>query len=267
MSVSGDPALATADRFVEIGGLRARVRREGDGPAVLVLHGWGAHIEAVAPISAALREVCDVVAVDLPGFGQSAVPPQPWGVADFSRWVVGLMDELGIERAHLVGHSHGGRVAIHLATEHPERVDRMLLIDSAGIRAPRTARWYWKVGLAKVGKYAAKLLGPLGRRIQRVLVGRAASTDYAAAGPMRPTLVRVVNEDLSDRLPRIARPTLLVWGALDEDTPLWMGKRMEELIPDAGLVVFEGARHYSYADEPVRFGRIAREFLGPRPPV
>jgi pimeloyl-ACP methyl ester carboxylesterase len=142
----------------------------------------------------------------------------------------------------------------------------MLLVDSAGIRPPRTLRWYWKVGLAKVGKYAARLLGPPGRRLQRMLVGRASSADYAAAGALRPTLVRVVNEDLTDRLPRVACPTLLVWGARDEDTPLWMGQRMEELIPDAGLVVFEGAGHYAYADEPQRFGRIAREFLGAREP-
>lgn len=268
MSVSGDLDLdadaAARDGFVAVAGLRARYRREGRGPAVLVLHGWGAHIEAVAPIAAGLRTACEVISVDLPGFGSSETPPEPWGVADYASWVASFMEVLDVPRAHVVGHSFGGRVGIHLATERPQLVDRMLLVDSAGIRPPRTLRWYWKVGLAKVGKHAARLLGRPGRRLQRLLVASASSSDYAAAGPLRATLVRVVNEDLTDRLPRVSCPTLIVWGARDEDTPLWMGERMEQLIPDAGLVVFDAAGHYAYADEPQRFGRIAREFLAPR---
>jgi pimeloyl-ACP methyl ester carboxylesterase len=82
---------------------------------------------------------------------------------------------------------------------------------------------------------------------------------------MRGTFRRLIAMDLSDRLPRIKATTLLVWGEEDEDTPLWMAHRMEELIPDAGLAVFEGAGHYSYADDPVRFGSVARLFLCEQP--
>src|SRR5688572_6938201 len=84
MSVSDDLDLdvdaAPGDLFASAGGLRARYRRAGRGPAVLVLHGWGADIEAVAPIAAGLRDVCDVISVDLPGFGRSETQPGPWGV-------------------------------------------------------------------------------------------------------------------------------------------------------------------------------------------
>ncbi len=90
-----------------------------------------------------------------------------------------------------------------------------------------------------------------------------ASADYAAAGPLRPTLVRLVNADLRPHLPHIAVPTLLVWGAEDADTPVADGALMEELIPDAGLVVLEGAGHYSYLDQSARFTRIVSHFLAP----
>jgi pimeloyl-ACP methyl ester carboxylesterase len=82
---------------------------------------------------------------------------------------------------------------------------------------------------------------------------------------MRGTFRAVIAEDLTDRLPRISAPTLLVWGEKDEDTPLWMAHRMEELIPDAGLVVLEGAGHYSYADSPRQFRAVARRFLMEQP--
>ena len=78
---------------------------------------------------------------------------------------------------------------------------------------------------------------------------------------MRATFRAVVGENLADRLQSIRASTLLVWGALDDETPLWMGEQMESLIPDAALIVFPGAGHYSYAHDPVRFGRIAHEFL------
>jgi pimeloyl-ACP methyl ester carboxylesterase len=107
------------------------------------------------------------------------------------------------------------------------------------------------------------LLGAPGRALGSRLVGRTASSDYAAsAETMRPTFVRLVNDDLTGLLPEIRASTLLIWGDQDADTPLSDGETMERLIPDAGLVVFEGAGHFSYADQPQRFARVAGHFLG-----
>jgi pimeloyl-ACP methyl ester carboxylesterase len=258
MSAIAQPAYTTAD----VAGIATRYLATGNGPPVLVLHGWGAKIEAVQPIVAALAATNSVVAVDLPGFGETAPPPeQPWGAADYAGWVRALLDHLRWERAHVVGHSRGGAIAIHLGAHTPERVGRLLLVDSAGIRPKRTLRYHRRVAMAKVGKHAARNLGAPGRRIREALVGRAASTDYANAGVMRPTLVKLVNEDLTELMPRVRAPTLLVWGAEDDATPVADGRRMEELIPDAGLVVFDGAGHFAYLDDQHRFGVIAREFL------
>ena len=243
---------------------RGTLRAGGDLP-VLVLHGWGAHLEAIEPIVRALEADTRVLALDLPGFGESDPPPEAWDADDYMRFLLRFLDELGVERAHLVGHSHGGRVAICMAAEHPERVGRLLLVDAAGVPPRRGMKYRAKVGVAKAGKVAGRM-GEPGRRVQDSLRRRVASTDYLnASDAMRETFRRVIGQDVTERLPRIGATTLLVWGDRDDDTPLWMAERMEELIPDAGLAVFEGAGHYSYADDPARFASVARVFLVEQP--
>ncbi len=310
-----------ATETIELLGLRVRRLVRGTGPPVLVLPGWGASIEAVQPIVAGLEPVATVHALDLPGFGESDPPPEPWGVEDYQRLVAAYMDRAGLAGARvdsapptevagpitnvgpptesaapteiagppteiagppteivgppteipgppaIVGHSNGGRIAIRMAATEPERVGKLVLVDAAGIRPKRTLHWYRRVALAKVGKHAARRLGAPGRRLRDALVGRVASTDYAAAGELRPTLVRLVNAQLRPHLPAIKSPTLLIWGEKDADTPLWMGREMERLIPDAGLVVLEGAGHFSYLDQPDRFARIVSHFLAPPRPA
>jgi pimeloyl-ACP methyl ester carboxylesterase len=257
---------------VQVGAQKVRyVRRKagdaapGDLP-IVILHGWGAHIEAVAPVLAALHGASEVIALDLPGFGESDPPDQAWDVDAYARFMIHFLDELAVERAHLVGHSHGGRVSIALAADDPERVGRLLLIDSAGIPPKRGWRYRRRVAVAKLGRLIAKVGGGPGRRLQDRMRARVASRDYLEASEaMRGTFRALIAGDLTDRLPRIRASTLLVWGDQDDDTPVWMGKRMEELIPDAGLVVLEGAGHFSYADAPGQFRAIARRFLMEQP--
>jgi pimeloyl-ACP methyl ester carboxylesterase len=237
----------------------------GDLP-VLVLHGWGAHLEAIEPILGHLDCAAELVALDLPGFGESEPPAEPWDADSYARFVFAFLDELGIERCHVIGHSHGGRVAICMAADRAERIDRLLLCDSAGLRPKRGLRYHRRVATAKLGRLVGRFGGAPGRRFQERMRRRVASRDYLEASEaMRATFRLVIAEDLADRLPRLQAPTLLVWGDRDEDTPLWMAHRMEELIPDAGLVVLEDAGHYSYADAPGAFGSVARRFLCEQP--
>ncbi len=242
--------------------MRIRHVVEGEGRPVVVMHGWGASIETVASIVSALSPACEVHALDLPGFGGSEQPGTAWGPYEYAGFLAAFMDAMGLHEADLVGHSNGGRVAIALAATQQARVRRMVLVDSAGLRPKRTLTYYRKVGAAKLGKHAAAHLGRAGERLRDVLVAGAASADYAAApATMRKTFQALVNTDLRDVLPRIACPTLLIWGEHDTATPLADAKVMERLIPDAGLVVLEGAGHYSYLDDAARFARIVRHFL------
>jgi pimeloyl-ACP methyl ester carboxylesterase len=239
-----------------------------DGPAdaapVVVLHGWGASIAAVGSIQAALRATHRTIALDLPGFGESDPPPVAWGAEEYAALVRAFLLKRGITRASFIGHSHGGRVSIVLAATHPEMVEKLVLVDSAGIRPKRTAGYYARVYSYKLSKrlLASPLLnGTFGAPLRGIFETRAGSDDYRQAGSMRGTLVRVVNEDWRHLLPRIVAPTLLIWGELDDSTPVSDGRLMEQLIPDAGLVIFPGAGHFAYADDFDRFARVVGHFL------
>lgn len=257
--------------LAEIDGLRIRFLRsapEGpsSAPPILVLHGWGASIDAVGSIVSGLGRSTEIVAVDLPGFGGSDPPAEPWTVGRYAAFVLQFASALSLERFSVLGHSFGARIAIALADEHPERLERLLLTGAAGIRPRRRPSYYAKVALAKAGRVAAAVGGSPGRRLQASLRQRVASADWLAASEaLRGTFRLVIAEDLSGRLPRIRVPTLLVWGEQDADTPLWMGERMERLIPDAGLVVLPGAGHYAYAERAGEFNRVAGHFLVEQP--
>jgi pimeloyl-ACP methyl ester carboxylesterase len=248
-------------RGIEIEGRAARVMDHGDGPPVVVLHGWGGRIESVAPILQCLRGSFRTVAIDLPGFGASPPPGEVWGTPEYASFVVDLLRELGIDRAHLIGHSFGAKVSFFIAATQPDVVDKMVLVGANGLRMPPSTTARVKRSIAGAAR-AVGSLGPPGRFVKEAVYSRIGSQDYKDAGPMRPILVRTVNEDFADLLTEVKAPTLLVWGAKDDATPVVQGKRMEALIPDAGMVLFEGAGHFAYLDEPVRFCRVVRHFFG-----
>ncbi|MGE3913697.1 MAG: alpha/beta fold hydrolase, partial [Chloroflexota bacterium] len=266
---AGDGAQAHVPDGMKIAlvdGLRIAYREDGppDAPPVVVLHGWGCSSQTVASIQAVLRETHRTIAPDMPGFGASDAPPVPWGAAEYAANVRAFLAQLGISRASFIGHSHGGRVSIVLAATSPHLVDRLVLVDSAGLRPKRGARYYSRVYTYKAARRLLKLpilSGPLGEPLRRGFQAQFGSADYRQAGTMRGTLVRVVNEDWRHLLPRIQASTLLIWGERDEDTPLSDGQLMEKLIPDAGLVVFPAAGHYAYADDLARFARVVGHFL------
>lgn len=230
---------------------------------VIVLHGWGASIDAVGSILGGLGAELQTVAVDLPGFGGSPPPSGGWSVDRYAKLVVELADHLGIERFHVFGHSFGARIALKLAAAHPNRVDRVLLTGAAGIKPRRRPAYYAKVAAAKLGRVVAAVGGRQGKRLQERIRAKAASSDWLDADPaMRETFRAVIAEELTPLLNGITSPVLLIWGENDHDTPLWMGERMERLIPDAGLVVLPGCGHYAYAEKPAEFNRIALHFFG-----
>ncbi len=256
-----------ADRFqnryekIEINNLKIAYQVAGEGKAVVLLHGWGAEAASFKPLFEWLAASHKVYVLDLPGFGNSEIPPTAWGTSDYARCVTDFFEKLNISKAHVIGHSFGGRISIIIGAKRPEKVDKLILVDSAGIKPPRTARYYLRVSIAKIGRLVGRC-GKYGAHIANRVSQRMGSTDYKNAGPMRGTLVKVVNEDLRPLLAQIGAPTLLIWGEADTDTPVSYGKIMEKEIPDAGLVVLKGAGHFSYLDRFPQFCRILASFLG-----
>jgi pimeloyl-ACP methyl ester carboxylesterase len=256
---SAAPASADA-QFLTVDGVRIRYRSTGQGKPLLLLHGWGTSLDTFATMTEDLKRQFRITAFDFPGHGGSEMPPATWAVDDFVGLTLGVMAQLGIERASILGHSFGGRVAIKLAAADPEMVDRLLLVDSAGVPPPRT------VGrrLKRLASRFANTVGRLGRpgqAVRRKIVARIASTDYLNAGPLRDTFLAIVKEDVRPVLPRIKAPTLLIWGESDADTTLADAHAMERLIPGARLLVLKNAGHFSYLDQYGRFRLAVIPFL------
>jgi pimeloyl-ACP methyl ester carboxylesterase len=242
----------------------AHVVVRGDGRPLLMLHGWGTSAELFVPLVDSLQAGRQLILPDLPGFGATPPPPAPWAAADYAAWTCALLDRLAVARCDVIGHSNGGRVAIELAALHPDRVGKMVLTGSAGIRPRRGLRYHLRVRSYKALRALsrARAVPAAARRVAQARADRRGSEDYrAASGVMRATLVRLVNGDVTPLLPGIRSPVLLVWGDRDTETPLRDATVMERLIPDAGLVILEGSGHYAYLEQAARFSRIVDVFL------
>jgi pimeloyl-ACP methyl ester carboxylesterase len=232
---------------------QAVVGTSNDGASILLLHGWGSNIDLMLPLARPLASLGYRIFVpDLPGFGESPPPPQAWSVFDYAAFVVDYLRQQELERVHLFGHSFGGRLSIILGAEHAERLGKIVLADSAGVRSMPSAASRLRTSAYRAVRDGLKTMGlqKVSERLQSWYTDRYGSADYkAATGVMRETFVKVVNEDLLPYAARMKPSTLLLWGDQDQDTPLWQGQKLEQTIPDAGLVVFKGAGHYSYLDQ------------------
>ena len=241
---------------------------QGQGDVILLLHGWGANITLYQGIISTLAQNHRVIALDMPGFGKTTEPSVPWCVDDYVDFVLKFIASFELTKLSIVVHSFGGRVFFKMnARENlPFQIEKAVLIDSAGILPKKT--WKQKVSLRcyKIGRavMSTKVLHFLYPDAVEDMRRKRGSADYNSATPvMRATLVKVVNEDLEPLMHLVKCPTLLIWGDLDTATPLSDAKRMEELIPDTGLVVCEGAGHFSFAQQSPRVnGALTAFFAG-----
>jgi len=225
-------------------------------------------METFEPLFQALSHGFRAVVLDLPGHGQSELPPEPWHVSDYLACVLDFMDKTGLERTDVVAHSFGGRITVKLAATHPSRAGRLLLTAAAGVppRQSLRTRLRKRAGATagRLQRFARTRLPasePLIRAVNSRLLPRLASRDYLNAGPLRETLINIVSEDLTEYLPHIQSPALLVWGDRDQDTPLESGRTMARLIPNGELMVMEGAGHFPFLDQMNKFHLLAHRFL------
>lgn len=142
-----------------VDGKRVTYIDEGTGPVVLLLHGWGAPAETYRLIIDHLSAYCRVIAPDLPGFGGSDEPDAPWCVDDYVDFVLAFAEALHIRQAVLMGHSNGGRIILKLMNrpERPLQVEKIVLIDAAGLKPRRGPGYYARVYSYKAGKWVLSL--------------------------------------------------------------------------------------------------------------
>ncbi|HEV2149049.1 MAG TPA: alpha/beta fold hydrolase [Longimicrobiaceae bacterium] len=224
-----------------------------EGDPLVLLHGLSGSSRWWRRNVPALAEGFRVVVPDVIGFGRTRrrgkLPP----IAQLADLLAGWMDRLALPPVDLVGHSMGGQLSVHLAARHPERVKRLVLVDSAGIPRPLSP--------LTLLRFAAEVAPP--RRWGDPYFLPTIVGDAALAGPR--TIIRalahILRDDVRPLLPEIAIPTLVVWGELDTIIPLEHAREFRAGIPGARLAVLRDAAHNPMVDRPEDFNRLVADFL------
>ncbi len=245
-------------------------RETGDGEPVVFLHGLGGSRTSWEPQLAGLRTEFRCIAWDMPGYGVS-VPVAPLTFAAIADSVARLLDNAGVERAHLVGESFGGMHALHTALRHPQRVARLVLANTSpafGLDGTDPAAWRaarlapLDAGLSPVDIAADVLTSIAGPILSEdALAMRVAGFARIPATGLRAAVECLPTHDVRARLGSIASPALVVAGGLDTETPAAYSRVLAEGLPNAELVVLDGVGHLAVSEVPQTFNRLARAFL------
>ncbi len=226
-------------------------------------HGWGQNRHAMANLAQSLTSHGGHLLIDFPGFGDAPPPNEVWSTADYADFAARLLKSQNANGPTVwLGHSFGGRVGIQLAARHPELIDRLVLIASAGLQRQRSlieqTRVRSKIYTFKTLKHLAPVLGLDVDKLR----DRFGSADYRNAGAMREILAKIVREDLTDVARQIRCPVLLIYGGKDTETPPEIGERLAGLIPSAELNVLNTQDHYSLlAEGRHQVAKRVRDFL------
>ena len=245
-----DSLSGVRNHQVKVGGHRMHYEVEGpaDGPVVVLVHGLGGRAEDwrnLAPYIA--KAGFRVYLPDLIGYGRSQKPADfSYSVHDESAVVLGFLDALGLRQVDLGGWSMGGAIAQHVAAEHPERVRRLRLFDSAGlfVLPAWDTRLFTPGNPAELDQLDALLMPHppkvpafVARDILRV-------SDHRAWIIHRALAAMLTGQDATDKLlPQLKMPVLIVWGAEDKITPLSLGQTMRQMLPQSELDVVPGCGH------------------------
>lgn len=207
---------------------------------IVLLHGWGQNIEMMNPIGKKLENIATITIIDLPGHGASSEPKVAISIYDYCEIVKELLDRLKIKNPIIIGHSFGGRIGIIYASRY--ETEKLILLGAPCFK--QIEKVSFKVKLLKSLKKV-----PILNKFEGFAKKHIGSRDYRNASViMRKILVNTVNEDLSSCAEKISCPTLLIWGDNDNEAPLEDAEKLEKIIKDAGLVVYEGGTHYAYLE-------------------
>ena len=219
---------------------------------IVILHGWTYSLEKWSKFTNLLsRDGFEVYLPKIPGLTQES--DASWDLEKYSSWLNKELESYK-DKITLLGHSHGGRIAINYAVKHPDKLQKLILIDSAGIfhnELPiRLKRLLFK-NISKVGKKFTK-----SDTLRKILYKFAREGDYEnASANMKKTINNLISTDLKPELGKIKTPTLIIWGENDKITPLKDGYLMNKLISGSKLEVIKGARHspfFTNSDEVVK---------------
>lgn len=270
------------EKYADIDGARVCYIDEGQGPAIVMVHGLGGSMCNWAPTIEHFKKTHRVVALDLPGFAKSGCAGAECTPEFFADAIRGLLTDLGITRATFMGNSLGGLITMHMTLEHPELVESVVLVDSAG------AHGFPEIAKAALNRLPARWIKPLilflvsyvvRFRFAYRVAGIYNLNEYtrpllaeAIATASRPDLDAYLDNYLAaartavgvrydERLGEVTKPVLIVWGQKDMGVPLKVGQRINKLIKGSFLVAIPRAAHVPQLDQPEAFNAAVGRFL------
>lgn len=265
-------------RHVDVGPWSTRVLESGAGSPFILMHGTGGHLEAFTRNLRALGAQYRLIAYDYPGHGWTTTTTRDLEIDDYIEHLVGLMDVLGIERAHLSGESLGGWVAVKFAARYPERVDKLVLNTPGGTMAtPEVMERIRSLSQAAADDPSEERIRT---RLEWLMADKSSVTDelvairrgvYSRPGfaeSMRHILclqdpeVRLRNLVSDEELAAVTAPTLVIWTSDDPSGPAKAGLDMAERIPAGEFRLIKDAGHWPQWEQQEEFDGIALEFLG-----
>lgn len=234
----------------------------GKGKLVLLLHGWGDTAAGLSGLQQALAKHYMVMAIDLPGFGGTEAPKTPWGLNEYALFVQSFLKKIASKPVYaLVGHSNGGAIAIRGLASGSLAADKLVLIDSAGVRGEYKGRVKVLRLVTKAGKALTRPLPKSVKARLRRHVYNTVGSDMLVAEHLQETFKKVVTDDVRDDAATLMQPTLLIYGDRDEATPVAYGENFHELIDGSTLEVLPDAGHFAHLDRPDDVARLIGEFL------
>jgi 4,5:9,10-diseco-3-hydroxy-5,9,17-trioxoandrosta-1(10),2-diene-4-oate hydrolase len=273
------------DRFIKVGNFNTRYWAEGtQGSPVILLHGIGEYVERWQPNFSVLAEKHQVYALDMLGQGHTDKPLNvSYKIADLAQFVKDFMTTLGIESAHVVGHSLGGAIATRLALVHPTAVNKLVLVSPGGLGKGGSLM----LRIVSIPLLGEMLSGPSRASTTNfvkavvhdpaVMTGEFFELAYQATLPKesRMAFLNILRANIDlfgqrksmygpnmDGLPSIKKPVLVIWGRQDQILPVAHAEVAAKSLPDVRVHIFDGCGHLPMLEKAQPFNELVLEFLG-----
>jgi len=233
------------------------IYKQGNGPTVVTLHGWGLNKNAFKKVVQCLNDNQSFLMLDFFGFGNSSMPEEYYDTYEYAYQVFLLIKKLGIKNIMLVGHSFGGRVAIVLSSVFGLNINGMILTSSAGLNKFSIIK-YIKISFYKFKKFLVKI-----NFLNQKFLLNSGSRDYKNLNiTMRKVFVKVVNQNLFFLLKKIhIKFVKLVWDKADKETPYWMCKMFNRHILNSNILTYQTGGHFTYIKNYKKFAFLINNIL------
>ena len=262
--------------FIEIEGTKVHYRIEGEGPPLLLLHGTASSLHTWDGWTTQLKDRFRIIRLDLPAFGLTGPSTtRDYSIEAYTKFLNAFVEKIGLERFSLAGNSLGGGIAWSFAAEFPNKVEKLILLDASGIPDDREDPAVFKLARNPVLGKLLEFITPksfIKKNMKEVYFDDGKVTDELVTRYHDMALragnrvafrdrARVVNPDITNKLPSILAPTLIIWGADDQWIPVSNATTFAERIPNAKVAIIENAGHVPMEETPVTSANIALKFL------